>query len=223
MQKKIFFLIALLLIVELKAIVTVKVFRGPDIEQFEKLIVEQRLSEFSQFPYLMYQGDQFEAFYASCYTKASTGALAVAYYDGDIAGFLTGMSLMEFDALWIPFGSEQISDKLKGKLDQSKNYYLGDVIVLEKYKGQKIADKLFDALESHARSHGFNSTSFITIIREDNHPQKPDDYKSPTKVWQRLGYTKSGGVVTYNWPTRQLDNPKIFNPADNPCDIWVKY
>ncbi len=222
MLRKIFF-ITLFLIIKLTSAITVKVFSGPDIEPFEELIAKQRQNQFSQFPYLMDQGEEFEKFYASAYTHALTGALAIAYTDDEsIAGFLTGMSLEEFDALWVPYNCELISQKINGKLNPSENYYLGDVIVLEKYRGQRIADTLFKALEEHASQHTFKSASFITIIRAENHPQKPTGYKNPLKVWQRLGYTKSGCIVTYNWPTRQLDNLKNFQLEDNPCDIWVK-
>jgi GNAT superfamily N-acetyltransferase len=216
------FLLTLLCITPLQALVSVKVFTGSDIQQFEHLIVHYRQSEFSQFPYLMDQGDEFEKFYASCYTKASTGALAVAYIDDEIAGFFTGIALVEFDALWLPFECEQIADKLRYIIDTTTNYYLGDVIVFPQYKGQKIVDQLFAALEQYAYSQGFKSTSLISMARADNHPLKPVNYKSPSKIWLRLGYRNSDTVVTYEWPTRQADDPTTFKPELNPCDIWIK-
>jgi ribosomal protein S18 acetylase RimI-like enzyme len=216
-------LINLIFCIALHADITVRLFTGPDIAQYEQLIVAQRMAQFGQFPYLMNQGQEFEQLYAHCYTKAETGALAVAFEDnGDVAGFLTGMSLKDFDACWIPFDCEQIENKLQGVVDPEKNYYLGDVIVDEKYRGKKIVDKLFEALEKHVQSQEFESTSFVSMARAENHPLKPAGYKSPSKIWQRLGYINSGRVVTYNWPTAQADDPKNFKSEDNPCDIWVK-
>jgi hypothetical protein len=220
MIRKIFLLI-LLCITPLHALVTVKVFTGSEIQPFEHLIKQYRQSEFSQYPYLMNQGDEIEIFYAKAYTNASTGALAVAYVDGKVAGFLTGIALSEWDAIWLPFGCEQMSEKLEYIIDTATNYYFGDAIVFAQYRGQRIVDQLFAALEQYAYYRGFKSISLVSMVRA-NHPLKPVNYQSPSKVWRRLGYRNSNTVVTYEWPTRQADDPTTFKLEPNPCDIWVK-
>lgn len=197
--------------------ITVKIFTGEDVKQFESMIVQQRQYEFSKFPYLMWNGNEYEEFYAALYTQH--GAVAIAYENETVVGFLTGCSLEAVDTSVAEFGFIKISDQLEN-IDVKEYYYFGEVIVFEPYRGKRIADMLFTPLEQHAQQLGFSTASFITIIRQDNDPRKPIEYKGPTNVWHRLGYTKSGKVITYDWPTYQING--ALEVQKNSCEIWIK-
>jgi hypothetical protein len=215
-----YLLITLLITFSLHAgTVTVKVFTGDEVATQGKLI-ESRKDEFKNFPYLMWNGDEFEKAYAAFYAIKPHGALAVAYDDDTIAGFLTGTSLQQLDVSFGKYNLEPLANHLKGLVDCSKNYYFGDVVVFEQFRGNRIVDKLFSALESHSQTLGFNSISFISVIRSSDHPQKPVNYKNTDSTWTRLGYQKSNRVVNYFWFTFQKDGSLIEEV--NPCDIWIK-
>lgn len=200
--------------------VTIKLFKNAEVIPFEPLIMQLRQQEFKQFPYLLWNGDEIEQFYAAIYSSSPDGALAVAFKDDEIVGILTGVGLEYWDRSWEQFNCPMMSEQLDDLLDVKANYYLGDVIVLEKYRGQRIADRLFSVMEVYARTIGFHSTSFITVIRSSDHPQRPFSYMDVTKVWQRLGYTKSGRGIPYEWPTFMPSGE--LEDRINLCDIWIK-
>lgn len=200
--------------------VIVKIFTGADCSVLEDFISQQRRIVFSQYPYLIHYEDDVEHLYVSTYSNTFGGAIAVAYKNGEIVGFLTGTALVEFDRYLVSLGCSRGVDLLKDIVDVSTNYYIGEVVVLEQYRGQSIVEILSDAMAAYALSLGFNTVSFITIIREKDHPQRPVAYQDYDHVWKRLGCNKTDKVMTCNWPTVQLDGS--FKNENNNCAFWLR-
>lgn len=192
-----------------------------EIQPFEPLIVKLRMEELSKFPYLIWNGEEFEKEYASTYGKSLNGATAFAYKNDLVVGLLTGVSLKEYDEGLGQYGCPLISYQLRGVIDDPATvYHLGEIIATE-LNWEETITKLFRLLESHARLLGFNSMSFITIIREEGYPHMPPNYKDlESPLLLKLGYHKTGRVIPYNWPTLQPDGSTPY--LDNTCDIWIK-
>lgn len=199
---------------------SVKVVTGSDIQPYENTIVKLRMEELSKFPYLIWNGEAFEKEYAATYAKSKSGAAAFAYKNDKIVGALTGVALKEYDEGLAQYGCPLIGDQLKGIVDPKNIYHLGEIIAVEQNWEGPIS-KLFTALEEHAKSLGYDTMSFITIVREQNHPQMPPGYQDKeSSLLRKLGYENTGRTITYYWPTVQPDGSAPNQ--ENVCPIWIK-
>lgn len=178
-------------------------------------IATQRITMFKQYPYL-YQGtSDGEYEYLSWFAQLPTSTVAVAY-DGEIPiGFLTGSALIDFESHF--HGSADLFRN--AGLDSESYYYFGEVIVLPAYRDNSICRHLFAALEQHARDHGFSAVCF-TCEQHEQHPLKPANYKELGPLFTKLGYSKTGLTILFDWDTIQPDGSiaKMFHPLT----YWMK-
>lgn len=198
----------------------VQIVIGKEIQSYEPLIVKLRTSELSKFPYLIWNGEEFEKIYAAAYTSSRNGVLALSYKNQSVVGLLTGISLQEYDEGLGKYGCPLISDQLEEVVDPKSVYHIGELVVVGSNWGEPM-NSLFDTMEAYARNAGFAAISFITIIRNEGHPQRPSQYREEENLLLAcLGYRKTGKTITYSWPTLQLDGSAPW--MENQCDIWLK-
>jgi len=194
----------------------VKVLTGAQVNEFLPFVAQERIANFCEYPYL-YRGNlDYELHYLNPYAQWHDTAIAVAYLENTPVGFLTGTSLAAFDQ---HFKGTIVGFKEAGFKPDSW-YYFAEVIVLVQHRGQCLCDQLFKALENYACQRGYKSGCFVTVVRVDNHPQKPQDYKSPDFIWHRLGYNRSSIVVSFDWPTIQVDGSVV--DQYHPLIFWLK-
>ncbi len=197
-MKKLFVLLVALASVALCAQeVSYQVFTGPDIQDHIPFIALQRITAFKEFPYLYFGNYEYEKNYLKTFGNDAHDAVAIAFCGGKPVGLLTGMALVNFESTM----PGTVAGFTEVQLDPSLFYYFGEVIVLPEFQNKGIGKQLFNALEAHAHTVGYELFSFMTVIRSDDHPQRPSNYFSPDYIWNQLGYYKTSIVVPLDWPT----------------------
>lgn len=142
-----------------------------------------RIRVFYDFPYLYEGSQQYEENYLQVYANCPQ-SIVFGVFDGEqLIGATTGMPLAEEDP-----------DIQKPFLDSGENpadyFYFGESILLPEYRGLGLGHRFFDIREQHARNLGFKHTVFCSVVREENHPLKPENYRSNDAFWIKRGYTR---------------------------------
>lgn len=172
-----------------------KSYHGSGIEAIIPLLGALRISVFFDFPYL-YEGDlQYEQEYLKSYTK-DPDSIVYAVFDGDmLVGATTGSSL-EF------VSAELQQPLLDSGMNLNKIFYFGESILLEEYRGSGLGNKFFDIRERHALKLGFEQTTFCSVVRPDDHPLKPINYRPNDAFWMKRGYSKQDFSCQMSWLDR---------------------
>lgn len=191
--------------------VEIRSLTGEDLENVLNDLARLRISVFHDWPYLYEGSMEYEARYLQRYIETE-GSVIVGAYDGDrLVGAATGEPLgNEYEAFQAPL-------KERG-YDTSKIFYLAESVLDPAYRGQGIGHRFFDGREAHARSLGFDQAAFCGVIRPDDHPMKPADYRPLDPFWRKRGYEKLENViVTFPW----LDIGEA-EETEKPMQVWYR-
>lgn len=171
-----------------------------------------RIQVFRDYPYL-YEGTiEYERVYLQTYAS-SPRALLFAVYDADqMVGATTCIPLAdETDEVKEPF--------ITNGLDLSTIFYFGESILLKPYRGQGIGHRFFDVREAHAASFKSYSTAcFCSVVRPENHPLKPGNYRPNDDFWKKRGYLPDAKLTSvFDW----IDTGDQA-PTQKPMRYWMK-
>lgn len=150
-----------------------------------------RIRVFRDWPYLYDGTEEYEREYLAKFIAAK-GAVCVVARDADtIVGASTASPMAETDVEFItPFKN--------AGYDISKVFYCGESVLLGDYRGQGVGNRFFDEREAHARRlGGFEISTFCRVVRPDDHPMKPADYRPLDAFWHKRGYKPVEGLVAY--------------------------
>jgi len=147
-----------------------------------------RCQVFNEFPYL-YDGDpEAEKKYLKNYTDRSDVLLVVARHGDDVVGVSTCMAMENADpAFQQPF--------VKAGIPIANICYFGESVLLPEFRGLGVGHRFFDLREDWALSRGFDTNVFCSVIREQEHPATPKDYRSHDDFWKKRGYIKRAGLI----------------------------
>jgi GNAT superfamily N-acetyltransferase len=177
---------------ELRMPVEIVTLTGEALKRTLDSLAQVRISVFRDWPYL-YEGSlDYEAEYLQRYAEAD-GAVVVAAYDGGkLIGAATGAPLgEELEEFRTPFEAQGYDPKVI--------FYLAESVLQPAYRGQGLGHRFFDAREAHAKRLGFRQAAFCAVVRPENHPLKPAEYRPLDGFWQKRGYKKLDGI-TVNFP-----------------------
>lgn len=171
-----------------------------------------RLKVFFEFPYLYEGNADYEKKYLETYFKAKHSFVFLVEDNKKIVGATTGIhALEEEESFRKPF-------ELCG-LNPEEIFYFGESVLLPEYRGQGLGKKFFEERETYARSLPFiKYLSFCAVVRPENHPLKPTDYKPLDPFWKSMGFSTVQGLVTqYEWKDRdeELQTKKSMQ-------YWIK-
>jgi GNAT superfamily N-acetyltransferase len=107
----------------------------------------------------------------------------------------------------------------KAGYDIDKIFYCGESVLLKSHRGHGLGNTFFDEREAHARRlGGFTHSTFCRVVRPDNHPLKPADYRPLDPFWRKRGYAPVEGVVaSYAW--KDVDQAE---ETEHPMQFWMK-
>ena len=161
-------------------------------------VARLRIEVFHEWPYL-YDGDpDYERRYLSSLASAP-GAVVVAALRGErLVGAATGGPILSMGDEW----SEALSET---GLDMRDVFYCAESVLTAAERGQGLGHRFFDLREAQARKLGQGVTCFCTVIRPDDHPRRPEGYRSLEGFWRKRGYEPMPGITArYAW--RDLDD-----------------
>lgn len=186
-----------------------------EVDNHIKFIIEQRLREFANYPYL-YRGTLNEELEYLTYLYKEPAILAIAYENEKPVGFITGTSFVNYSEHFS--GSYELFKR--AGFNPADYYYCSEVIVAPEHQGKGIARQLFAVLENHALAHGYKKVCFVCETHPEGHPQKPVDYRELDPLWRKLGYEKTDLHATHAWPTIQPDGTSVEQV--HAMRYWIK-
>jgi GNAT superfamily N-acetyltransferase len=192
--------------------VDVRPLAGPGFDAARPALCELRIKVFRAWPYL-YDGDlAYEAGYLARFKDADRAFMAAAF-DGDaIVGAATAAPMAgEAAAFREPFE--------RAGFDVSRIFYFAESLLLPQYRGRGLGHQFFDAREAHARSFGnYTHAVFCGVVRPDDHPARPHDYRRLDGFWRKRGFDKLDGVTTsYSWK-----DVGETTETSKPMQFWMK-
>ena len=171
-----------------------------------------RVSVFREYPYLYDGSLAYEANYLKRYA-ATFGAVVVIARDiangARIVGAATALPLAaEHAELLTMFHAAAIY------VDQF--YYCAESVLEPSYRRRGIGHAFFDHRERQAQQLGFAETCFFSVVRPDDHPRRPADYRPHDRFWSKRGYRKLNGFeASFTW--RDLDDS---GATPKPMALW---
>lgn len=159
-------------------------------------IARLRIAVFREFPYL-YEGSlEYEMDYLNEYVSSENSLIVFASRGAEIIGASTGIPLAEAD--------EDFREPVEAAgFDARDVFYFGESVLLPEFRGQGLGHKFFDERETHAVKLGFRSAGFFSVIRADDHPQKPAQYRPHDIFWKKRGYTRQD-AINARFPWKQV-------------------
>lgn len=171
-----------------------------------------RMAVFKDFPYL-YEGDpDYEAEYLKTYAEAQGAFVALARDGEKVVGASTAMPLSgETPDIQRPFLNHP-------EFDPADILYLGESVLLPEYRGQGLGHKFFDLRENYAQQLGLGTTTFCAVQRPENHPQRPQPYRTLNAFWAARGYAERPDLTTeLVW-----QDVGETQPTPKPMRFWVR-
>lgn len=174
-------------------------------------VARLRIAVFRDWPYLYDGTIDYERAYLQTYEQ-SNRAIVIAIYDGDwLVGASTGAPLADHaDDFFQAFAGTEI--------DIDTTFYLGESVLLPRYRGRGIGNQFFDLREDYARGMGYERICFASVIRAPDHPLKPSAYTPLDGFWAKRGYDRLPGVIAhFRW--KDVDQEVA---TEKPLQFWAR-
>ncbi|MEM8578548.1 MAG: GNAT family N-acetyltransferase [Pseudomonadota bacterium] len=184
---------------------------GTALDEALEDVARLRIAVFAEWPYL-YDGDlAYEERYLQHF-RASDRALIVGAYEGDwLIGAATGAPLAEH-------AEDFAAAFAHTDLDLGRIFYCAESVLLPRYRGRGLGHKFFDFREAYAQEHGFTQVAFCSVVRPDEHPARPANYRPLDAFWRGRGYTPLEGVVAeFGWKDKG-----DAAETSKPLQFWIK-
>jgi GNAT superfamily N-acetyltransferase len=153
------------------------------------------MAVFRDFPYL-YEGSlAYEKAYLQTYTRSDRAFLFAVYHSQRMVGATTCIPLTdETEEVQAPFR--------KAGYDLADIFYFGESVLLPSYRGIGLGHRFFDEREAHAGIFSaYRYTCFCAVVRPENHPFRPADYRPLDAFWMKRGYRKEPALLSFfDWP-----------------------
>lgn len=165
--------------------------RGKEIESVFDELAALRISVFHDYPYLYEGTKEYEKEYLKTYAASARSFLFAVFDRKQMVGATT----------CIPLSDETVEVRRpfeEAGFGVDKVFYLGESILLPKYRGFGLGHKFFEKREAHAKHFGsFEYCCFCSVERGDSHPSKPENYRGNDAFWIKRGYKKEPSLQSF--------------------------
>lgn len=170
-----------------------------------------RIRVFADWPYLYAGSLEYERGYVATYRDAKDAILIAAKDGNRVVGAATGTPMEDHSGDFAaPFAATGIP--------LTDIFYCAESVLLPEYRGQGAGHVFFDMREAKARALGRKYSAFCAVIRPDDHPERPADYRPLDVFWRKRGYEKLDGVIArFKW-TDHGDAEQ----TEKPLQFWMK-
>jgi hypothetical protein len=186
--------------------------RGNEITPYLSSIAKLLIDTFKEYPYL-HQDDLFNLInFLKMYSECPNSIVLLVIDDNSIVGMSSGIpTSSDSEKFQKPF--------LDNGIDIKEVYYLGDSVLLPKYRGNKIYRDFFAKREMAAVEFSCSICAFISVERPPNDPRRPNNYVSLEEIWERYGYKKHSHLyIEQEW----IDVGDK-EPSKKKFVYWLKY
>lgn len=151
-------------------------------------VARLRIAVFRDWPYL-YDGDAaYEADYLRPYAESPGAVIVGAWAGAEMVGAATGAPLEDHaEAFAAPFRAQGLA--------LEDFYYCAESVLLPRWRGAGAGRAFFAAREAKARALGRAKICFCSVIRPDDHPARPAQYRPLDGFWRAIGYRPVEGLV----------------------------
>ncbi|MCO7222853.1 GNAT family N-acetyltransferase [Pleionea sp. CnH1-48] len=191
---------------------SIRLLTNEEVRQNIPSIARLRIDIFSEYPYLYQGGFDYESKYLSKFNDTPDSIIVTLSQDNTVVGAITGLPLQyEDDDVQSPW------QKKEG--DVASMYYFSEILLYPRVRGRGYGKRLFQFAEEAIQELGRYSEFLIaTVIREDDHPGRPENYSSLEPLWRSLGYEKRDDKVCHiSW--REIGEE---SESDKPLVFWRK-
>ena len=143
-----------------------QVVTGRQFKQHINTVANLRISIFKEYPYL-YDGNMAsEADYLNSYSVSKNSILIMVKDKEKIVGAVTGIPLFETDEMFLtPF--------VKHHFSIHSIFYLGEILLLKKYRGKGIGYKMYKMFEDLVRQNKqYEKIAIAEVLRNKNRSKK---------------------------------------------------
>ncbi|WP_019593902.1 GNAT family N-acetyltransferase [Thioalkalivibrio sp. ALM2T] len=167
---------------------------GAGIVPYLEDVARLRIAVFREWPYLYDGSAEYEERYLQDYVDCPDSTLVLALEGDRVVGASTALPLAAAEAEFqAPF--------LEQGRDPAAYYYLAESVLEPDFRGQGAGHRFFDEREAAARRLGFAHATFCAVVRPDDHPRRPADYRPLDGFWKKRGYQRAEGRVGhFPWP-----------------------
>ena len=185
--------------------------RGEEIIPHLQDIAELRIRVFREFPYLYDGSLEYEMNYLRAYVNSPRSLVFLIKEGNRSIGATTALPLTDADAEFhAPFIQHNIA--------LEDVYYFGESVLLPEYRGRQFGHRFFDEREARAAQLGFPVMAFCAVVRDAQHPHRPEHYIPHDAFWSKRGYTRAEGFTcAYHW--KDIDEAQ---PTDKLMQFWIK-
>ncbi|MEJ1999796.1 MAG: GNAT family N-acetyltransferase [Maritimibacter sp.] len=173
--------------------ITTRVLTGDDLVAALPDVARLRIEVFRAWPYLYNGSLDYEERYLQSYRESERAVVVGAFDGAALVGAATGTPMEDH--------ADDFAKAFAGTgYDLTDIFYCAESVLLPEYRGQGIGHAFFDAREAHARALGRRYAAFCGVIRPDDHPARPVDYRPLDAFWRKRGYEKLDGVMAnFSW------------------------
>lgn len=185
---------------------------GSDLLPYQQDIMNLRMTVFREWPYL-YEGDpEYEKEYLKPFIDhpESFSVLCLSPED-QVIGISTAMPLSaEHDELKAPIA--------KHGFNVAEIYYLGESCIHPDHRGHGLYKHLFSRRLSKAQEFGYKKALFCGVVREPQHPLRPESYAPLDNYWKSQGFEPVKNLfVSLEWQDVDLKQP-----THKDLQVWLR-
>lgn len=173
--------------------IKIETLSGENVRALIPELARLRIQIFREYPYLYEGSSEYEEKYLARYAKSEDCVVVVAR-DGDlVVGVSTGMPLAdEGKELRVPF--EEAGYMVR------EWFYFAESVLLPGYRGRGIGKRFMEERILHARASNYKYACFCSVVRPDDHPQRPSGYKAHDGFWNSMKFIKKDNLIThFSW------------------------
>lgn len=166
----------------------IQTYTGAAARPFLDEVATLRIAVFRAFPYCYAGSLDYERTYLQAFSEAPDSIVVLALDAGQVVGASTGLPLShEPDAVTQPWR--------EGGHDVATGFYLSESVLLPAYRGQGAGVRFFDERERWAAARGYTWTTFCAVVRAQDDPRRPSDYRDLAGFWRKRGYAPQAGYL----------------------------
>ena len=162
---------------------------GQDLERALPDLARLRIEVFYDFPYLYAGSHEYELRYLKTYLDEPEAVVVGCRIDGRLVGAATALPLRG--------EPEEVRQPLaEAGYEVDRLFYFGESILEKQFRGCGIGVRFFEERLAAARASGsFTHAVFCAVIRPDDHPSRPIDYRPLDDFWRKRGFGKITGLT----------------------------